>query len=153
MFSFNYDPTRLVLVAVATGLPKSDADYEQLVAQIDQLDRQGKAQNKAIGYVIAVDPESPAPSAKWRRRFVEQRKGMTSPRVLMSLVAQSAVARGVMTAMNWISPDPPHVRSLTHASFAESASWIELTQGTPRDVLHKMHGEALSRCPKPARAS
>src|SRR5580704_4576767 len=98
MFSFNYDGARCVLVAIATAGPKSDADFAQLIAQIDALDRRGQAQNKPVAFILFVDAGSPTPGAQWRRRFAEQRRAMVAPRVFIAVVVSSAVARGVLIA-------------------------------------------------------
>jgi hypothetical protein len=120
--------------------------------QIGRLDRQGKAQSKPVAFVLVVDPKSPMPDAQWRRRFAEQRKAMVAPFVFIAVVVSSTVARGVMTAMNWLAPDPPHVRSVNHATFDEAARSIELAQGTPAGVLRRLYEEARATAPKATNA-
>jgi len=148
----NYDPVRLVLVVVVTAQPKTDADNEALLAALDKIDREGASQRKPIAVAICVDIAAPAPSAPWRKRFAEHRKAMKSPRVFFSIVAPTAVSRGALTAINWISPPPDHVRVVCHATVTEAANWIELTHGTPAGALQRMHDEAIARAPKAARA-
>jgi hypothetical protein len=151
MFSFNYDGAQCVLVAIATAGPKSDADFEQLIAQIDALDRRGKAQNKPVAFILFVDPGSPTPGAQWRRRFAEQRRAMVAPRVFIAVVVSSAVARGVLIAVNWIAPDPPHVQSENHSTFDGASRFIERAQGTPASVLRRIYEETRASIPKAAK--
>jgi hypothetical protein len=148
---YSYDPERLIFVSLNTPDTTSDADYEEIVAHLDQLDRDGKAKHKPTAFVIDVDPKASLPSAQWRKRFADQRRGVAAPRMYMSVIARSPIARGVLTAMNWISPDPPHVHSVAHANLEESSRWIEQTQGTPAMVVVRLHEDAAARVPKAAR--
>jgi hypothetical protein len=144
MLNLAFDPTMHVLAAYVGG-PQNAPDNERLVAAIDKLDQAGREKSHAVALVLILSPDTQAPNAHWRRRFAEQRRGMKSPRVFISAVTQSAVLRGVLTAMNWISPDPPHVKSLNHGTFEESAAWIESTQGTGRAVLRRLYEEIQPR--------
>jgi hypothetical protein len=144
MFSFTYDPGKHVLVVYANAQSKSDADHEELYRYVDRLDLNGHNAKSPIALVLAIDNDSPSPSASWRRRYAEQRKNMKSPRAFITVVTTSAVARGVLTAINWISPDPAHVRTVTHSTIDEAATWIELTHGIPGAALCRMHEEAVA---------
>jgi hypothetical protein len=93
--------------------------------------------------LLELGPDTEPPSAPWRRRMAEQRKGMVAPRVFSSIVARSPMIRGVMTAMNWISPDPAHVMTRWHATFEDGAAWIAATHGTLVPVLRRLHEEVL----------
>lgn len=145
MFSLSYDSARHVLVGYAAPGARTDADYERTLAAVEKLDWDGKLVNKPIAFVLVVDANSQRPPPKWRRRLAEQRKVLTSPQVLMAIVSASTLTRGVMTAMNWVSPPPPHVQMVNHATIEEAVAWVERLQGTPRAAVQHMFDEARSK--------
>jgi hypothetical protein len=149
MVNLSYDPAMHMLVAYIGGSPIA-AEHEQFIAGVDKLDRNGRDRNHAVGMVLILGPDAQAPNAYWRRRFAEQRNGMTAPRVFNSVVTTSAVLRGVLTAMNWISAPPPHVKTLHHATFEEASAWMELAHGAPQTVLRRLQNDVKPRTIKTA---
>jgi hypothetical protein len=147
MFSLRYDAVRHLLVGFAAPGARTDADYERTLAAVEKLDRDGKVVNKPVAFVLVVDADSERPPPKWRRRLAEQRRELTSPRVLMAIVSSSALTRGIMTAMNWVSPPPAHVQMVNHATVEEAAAWVERLQGTPRATVQRMFEEARALAP------
>jgi hypothetical protein len=143
MVNLSFDFAAHVMVASMSGVHVS-ADHARVFAAIENLDGIGRKQVRPIAMVFVVARGTAAPDAYWRRRFAEQRKSLGSPHVFVSMVTQSAIMRGVLTAMNWIVPEPPHVTSATHATFEESAVWVERQQGTPRSVLRGLLARAES---------
>jgi hypothetical protein len=133
MIELAYNPLLHVLCTRASGAQVA-AENENLMATIDKLDRNGCTEKHPVAFLLELMPGCDAPDAHWRRRFAEQRK-MTAPQVFVTVITTSALLRGVMTAMNWISPDPPHVKSMHHATREEAMAWIELVQGTPLSSL------------------
>lgn len=129
MIRLAYEPFAHLLCAVASG-ERSGAENEKLIAAIDELDRHGVAHEHAVAFALELSARSTPPDAHWRQRFAMQRQGMKAPRVFTSIITTSQVLRGVLTAMNWISPTPPHVKSVHHATIDEAAAWIEIVQGT-----------------------
>jgi hypothetical protein len=145
MFSLNYDPVRHALVGFAAPGARTDADYERVLTAVEKLDRDGKLANKPVAFVLVVDAQSERPAPKWRRRLAEQRRTLTSSQVLMAIVSPSTLTRGVMTAMNWVSPPPAHVQMVNYATVEEAAAWVERLQGTPRATVQRMYEEARAR--------
>jgi hypothetical protein len=141
MLHLSFDFEALTMLASMSGVHAS-ADHEKVYAAIEDLDRRGHAQSRPIAMVYLVARDNVSPDAHWRRRFAEQRKTFGSPHVYMSIVSQSPVIRGILTAMNWIAPRPGHVTSATHANFEESGAWIERHQGTSRVVLRALLNDA-----------
>ena len=131
----------VMLASMAGG--QTTAEHERVYAAIAELDRSGQGHSAPIGFVYLVARDNPAPDAYWRRRFAQQRKTFGSPHVYLSIVTQSPLMRGVLTAMNWIVPQPRHMTSQTHATFDECATWIESVQGTSPAVLRRLRDEAL----------
>jgi hypothetical protein len=140
-----FDYAAHVLVASMSGTHVA-ADHERVYAAIGGLDRRGKVDARAVALLFVVAKGTESPDAHWRRRFAEQRKNFGSPHVFLAMVTDSALMRGVLTAMSWISPEPSHVTSATRATFEEAAAWIERRQGTPQFVLQSL----LTQAARPA---
>jgi hypothetical protein len=134
-----YDPTLHVFCARVSGT-QTQGDNEKLLAAVDELDRNGSAQKRRVAFILDLAPGVEPPSPHWRRRFAEQRKGMRSPAVFIAIVTTSRVLRGVLTAMNWISPEAAHVKSEHHATWEEAAAWVERSQGTPVTAIRGLFG-------------
>jgi hypothetical protein len=129
MIGLAYDSSIHVLCARSAG-PQVAAENETLMAAVEDLDRNGRTDKHAVAFILDLSPGVEPPDAHWRRRFAEQRKNMGAPRVFIAIITTSAVLRGVLTAMNWVSPEGPHVKTVHHATFEEAAAWVELVQGT-----------------------
>jgi hypothetical protein len=140
MLKLSTDLGAHVMIASMAG-GQTSVDHAQVYAAMAELDRSGREHRHSIAFVYLVSRDNPAPDAYWRRRFAEQRKTFGSPGVFLSIVTRSPVMRGVLTAMNWIAPQPPGMTSVTHATFEECAEWIERVQGTPRSVLSRLRDE------------
>jgi hypothetical protein len=149
MLALSVDLAAHVMVASMTGVQVA-ADHARVYAAIEDLDRKGREDDHSIAMVFVVARDNPAPDAYWRRRFAEQRKTFGSPRVLLSIVTQSAVMRGVLTAMRWIAPEPPTMTCVTHATFEKCAEWVEQNQGTPRTALRALLDDAESGARRPS---
>ncbi len=128
-----------LLCCVVSGV-RTAAENEKLVAAIEELDREGSAKNHPVAFLLELSPGSEPPDAYWRRRFANQRKSLKAPRVFTAIVSTSKVQRGVLTAMNWISPLPAHVESVHHATREDAAAWIERVQGAPVDATRQLLG-------------
>jgi hypothetical protein len=139
MIELAYNPSLHLLCARASGGQVAD-DNEKLIAAIARLDRDGQVDRQAVAFLLDLAPNVEAPDAYWRRRFAEQRKASAAPRVFNAIVTTSRLLRGVLTAMNWVSPEAAHVKSIHHATWEEAAAWIELVQGTPIAATRSLFG-------------
>jgi hypothetical protein len=152
MFALSYDERLHVLVGFAGPGARTDADYDRVFTSITKLDQDGKQANAKVAFMLVIDPGSEAPPPVWRKRLAEQRRTFKSPGVLMAIVSPSALTRGVLTAMNWISPPPAHVQMANPATIGEAAEWVERQQGTSRGVVQRMAEEACARITMPRSA-
>jgi hypothetical protein len=139
MIELAYNPSLHLLCARASGRMLA-ADNESLIAAVAELDRRGVVEKHATAFLMDLVPNAEAPDAYWRRRFAEQRKASAAPRVFNAVVTTSRLLRGVLTAMNWVSPEAPHVKSIHCATWDEAASWLELVQGTPVAATRSLFG-------------
>jgi hypothetical protein len=148
MIGTAYDPSLHLLCARSAG-PQVAAENEKLMAAVDELDRNGRTSKHAVAFILDLSPGVEPPDAHWRRRFAEQRKNMGAPRVFIAIITTSKVLRGVLTAMNWISPELPHVKTVHHSTFEDAANWVQLVQGTPvpqiRSVFVKLPTAPVSK--------
>jgi hypothetical protein len=145
MFSLSYDERLHVLVGFAGPGARADADYERVVTSIAKLDEDGARAKARVAFVLVIDAGSEAPPPVWRKRLAEQRKTFKSPAVFMAIVSPSALTRGVLTAMNWISPPPEHVQTANPGTIGEAAVWVERQQGTTRGIVQRMAEETRAR--------
>jgi hypothetical protein len=151
MLKLSTDLEACVMIAsMAAG--QTAEDHQRVYDAITALDQKGHERGHPIAMVFLVSSDNPAPDADWRRRFAEQRKSLSSPRVFVSIVTRSAVMRGVLTAMNWMVPQPRHMTSLMHATFEECAAWVERVQGTPRIALQRLRDDVQPNPEDRARA-
>jgi hypothetical protein len=141
MLDIRCDADVHVLLLLIAGRQTS-ADHERVHAEIAKLDRIAHDRGGPMGLMFVLAADAPAPDAYWRRRFAEQRRACVSPHVFMSLITESAVIRGVITAMNWVVPEPPHWTTATHATVEESATWIERKHGAPQAALRRLYDDA-----------
>jgi hypothetical protein len=109
MLFVSRDPSMHVLVALSSGT-HDDAEFERIMSEVSDLDRMGSEQQHAIAFVLLLKQGDEPPNAHWRRRLADHRAGLRSPRVFASIVTESALVRGVLTAVNWIAPVPPGMK-------------------------------------------
>lgn len=122
MFASGYDSEALTLVVIHGGASSQDIDFELAVKAIDVLADDTCAAGGVARLMMVVEVDD-RPDARWRRRLAEAEKRI--PAMYFSFVSSSAIARGVVTAIHWLSPNRPGVVRATHASIAESLRWFE----------------------------
>ncbi len=143
MLGLTVDLHAHVMLASMAGTHAPE-DHARVYDAIEKLDRSGRESGHAIALVFVVARDNVSPDAHWRRRFAEQRKTLGSPHIYLSVVTESPIVRGVLTAISWIVPEPANMTSDTHATFDASAEWIERHQGTARAVLRSLLDTARS---------
>jgi hypothetical protein len=134
MFRLAFDTASVTAVGIFSGRENVDADYRAYIDSIHSLDNIATQQRHTRGvYALIIDPENPPPNAMWRRRIADSSAHLQS-NPLVSVITNSIVIRGVVTAVNWIRP-PLYVIKC-HESIEISAEWIREQRGT--DVLALM---------------
>jgi hypothetical protein len=143
MITFAYNAAAHALVIVCTAaVEHTTKQHEDFMAAVQKLDDDGAAHGRPVSFLLVLDPGTPSPSAYWRQLYAEQRAGLKSPQAHIAIVTQSAVLRGVLTAMNWIKPDPAHVKSVHHASVQDAVTWLEQARQEPLPQLVSLYGLA-----------
>jgi hypothetical protein len=88
---------------------------------------------------LIVGPKHERPNASWRQRLAAARKLRRAKRQLSVLVTTSAIARGVLRVMNWLTPLPPGHETITVSTFEEAVSWAEERRGRPLPILRQIY--------------
>lgn len=127
MFTSRFDRKAHAVLWLMSGSSNSDADYENYISSILEFDAMASPWKWAAAF-MHVDVENPRPSPLWRQRIAQATITLKS-RPFFALSSESAMMRGVITAINWLRP-PPFVFS-THATFAGSVAWMEGQTGQP----------------------
>ena len=148
MFSQAWDPVDALVVWLFSHEENSDDDYERYIRCIHEMDARG-ADRELPAAILVVDPGQPAPNAAWRRRIAEASATMKS-KALFAVVSESAVVRGVVTAINWIRP-PPYEHAVER-SFDDAVAWIERRRGRALHNPRKLLAEAREVAAERARA-
>jgi len=94
---------RLALLVMVRDETSFEEDHAHIQREMRRLDAAGLATKLSPVVVLVTQPDTPAPPAAWRKRSGETAKQAQAP-TLFCLVTSSAVLRGVMTAVQWLSP-------------------------------------------------
>jgi hypothetical protein len=127
MIATAYNPEQLILLCVVGSPPTLDADYERVLAAFERLARESAPTDALCTNVVVVDRDHDLPDARWRRRIAEAEKKCR--RLRMALVTESAMARGVITAIQWLTGSRDTLQRSTHATLAEASLALEREAG------------------------
>lgn len=142
MYSFTYDKNAAAMVGVLRTTPyfNEDEDYAILLDSIAQHIYAGR-QRDSFKFILVVDEQVPMPNATWRRRFAKSRsRPMIS--FYFAVVTSSALLRGVLTMVNWVSPPPEGSATTSVATFEEAVGWMEQRLARRLPVFKKLYEEA-----------
>jgi hypothetical protein len=140
MLRLGYDPEALVLLAIA-GLPATPpADYQRIVQTIGRLAQDAAKRGQVAVIVIVVDRDHDVPDAGWRRRIAEAEKRCQKLR--MAMVSESAAARGVVTAIQWITGTRATITRSAHATLPEAIVAIERDVGKRMPRIRELYDAA-----------
>jgi hypothetical protein len=98
-----------------------------------------EAPQRPIFVVQIVDPDSPVPSASWRRAIAGASSRVPS-HVLFILVSESLAVRAVSTALRWLRS--PSYEESAVASVEEAAQLMEQRRTGARACLTRLEREA-----------
>lgn len=102
MFTFAIDALYEAGVGVFSGATNDDADYERYVRALEDFSERWRDRPQPV-FIQVVDRDNPPPNAAWRRRIAEASEN-APPQTLYCFVSESALARGVLTAISWLAP-------------------------------------------------
>lgn len=120
MFTIEIDERASVAVWLFTGATNDDRDFEAYVASLAKL--RTSALRAGVGTGLQwVERGNPPPNATWRRRIAEA-SASYPPNCVFALVSDSAMIRGIATAINWLRPATYDFTST--ATFDEAFQWM-----------------------------
>src|SRR5262245_35748083 len=141
MFQFVHHPSTGLMVLLLRK--PDDADWEQCIQAIQELDRNGVARRMGTLCLATVEVAT-RPNATLRRRIAEMRSSLQAPRRLVAAITRSPILRGVMTTLNWILPAPAEEEITFHESFEAAVYWGEERRGQKLPLLYEMQRELFS---------
>jgi hypothetical protein len=146
MYSFGYDKSKGLLVGLHTGGGEVDldADADIYIQTLKQLEMDNPFLRVGVASIIVVEDGYPRPNANIRKRLAEIRSA-TKVLFYFSLVTSSVLARGVVTALNWIQPSPPNCFTVTHPDFQSAVRWVEQKRGQKEPSLVDLYAKACAR--------
>jgi hypothetical protein len=142
MFSFAYNQLEGAMVGVYRGEFEGDRDHQRLLDSLVLLDREDTGTRYRL-YVLVTDPRIPRPNATWRRRFAEFKDATCNP-TLFAFVSPSALLRGVITTVNWVTPATVKVQTSAHATFPDASRWLEERCDRRLPFLDSLYKKALA---------
>ena len=134
MFTFSYDPLTASLVGLYGGAPNTDRDYARALGAFETLYREAGSRIAAAALVI--EPGMSPPSAKWRARFADL--NAIQSRFCLAIVTESAIVRGIITAVHWIKPPSAGQKVVSLARFDAAVPWLETECGRPLAGMYRM---------------
>lgn len=155
MITSAYDPEALVLVSLAAGAGSAEGELELLVGAIERLAEDANRRDGVAIYVIAVDGDQQRPDAGWRRRIATAEQKCRRLRVV--LITRSAVIRGVMTAIAWVSPSQGAISRSAYSRLSEAIAALEQELGRSLPQIQRLHdaaqAEITAKLGRPAAAA
>jgi len=143
MYLHAIDASSAVLLGIYAGrkLPQDIEDYAASVARVDAI---AHAQGRGALIVIVPDREYPSPNSSDRLRFAFSKDSARSAPTLLILVTRSPLLRGVMTAVNWLSPPTERWHATACASFLDAQGHArEFREACAEPLARMEHGLRL----------
>jgi hypothetical protein len=139
MLATAYDAERLITFSLHVEDPLSEADMLQILGLIDQLATAVNTRKGAFATTIVIVESEHPPNAAQRRRIGEAAKMVQ--RGHQALVTRSLLARGVMTAIRWLSPANDEYQQTTFGTYDEARDWLVARTGYPAELFDSLHAE------------
>jgi hypothetical protein len=125
-------------VGIYTG-DVSDEDYARCVNSMTEFERTVRTQPGGLAAVLVTDPGVEAVPASWRKRMAHFNNSVQAQHYLLAIVTPSSVVRGILTAINWLSPAKQGHARKAHETFADACSWIEKHRGRAEPQLDELY--------------
>lgn len=138
MFTSAVDFTSSCLVGLHSGKSSDDVDFGKSVAALESLHRRGIAPTGAV--LLIVDEGAHIPSSRLRRKFAEVRAISRPHRI--AFITESRLARGVLTAIDWIQPPGPEHQTKAWATVEEGILWLEEERHERLPMLRALYRDA-----------
>ena len=144
MFSYAMAKEKGLYVGIYTGVV-GDEDYAQCLSSMTEFERAVRGQPDGLVAILVTDPGVEAVPPAWRKRMASFNDNVQASRFLLSIVTPSSLIRGILTAINWLSPARQGHQRKAHETFDEARTWIEKTHGRPQPQLVELYHAARSK--------
>jgi hypothetical protein len=150
MYTSAADYRSSCLVGLHSGPSSGEDDFRKSFEAIEAINERAGA---ALGVILLViDEGDHIPTSRWRRKFAELRRGSRPYR--LAFITESKLARGVITAIDWLQPPEPAQQVKAWPTVREGIAWIEHERGQPMPILQRLYGEARKAgLPRPGERS
>ena len=148
LFAYAHSKSTGLYVGIYTG-DISDDDYARCVTSMTEFEREVRSQPDGFAAVLVTDPGVEAVPASWRKRMAQFNDNVQARQYLLAIVTPSSVVRGILTAINWLSPARQgHVRK-AHETFVDACAWIERHRGHSERHLDELYRAARAKVALP----
>ena len=148
MYAYAFAKESGLYVGIYTGDIQDD-DYARCVTSMTEFEREVRSLPDGFAAILVTDPGVEAVPASWRKRMAQFNDSVQARQYLLAIITPSSVVRGILTAINWLSPSRPgHLRK-AHETFAEGQAWIEKNRGRPNPQLIELYGLARAKVALP----
>ena len=144
MFSYAMAKEKGLYVGIYTGAV-GDEDYAQCLSSMTEFERAVRGLPDGLVAILVTDPGVEAVPPAWRKRMASFNDNVQASRFLLSIVTPSSLIRGILTAINWLSPARQGHQRKAHETFAEACAWIEKIHGRPQPQLAELYHAARSK--------
>jgi hypothetical protein len=144
MYTSIYMKDEGVLLSVFSGRVHTDADYLGFWEAGQRLDADGcaRADGTIINFMFITN-NAPRPGAVWRKRFAEGQAKLRAPQRINAIVTQSALIRGTLTVINWLSPAPENHEIQVFSNAESALQWLERRVRRPMTPVRRALENAL----------
>lgn len=123
MYAFAMDADECTIVVRFSGRVLTEDEYLACYRDFVTFVEVTRPDRSVLALII-VAKECPAPNAAQRARFVEMGRGLEEREVDYIFVTESAVSRGVLTAIRWLRPKRPNHHDQSFGTVAQATEWI-----------------------------
>lgn len=138
-----------VMVGVLGPEFHEDDDNQRLLDSIWKQQNEALNPGRGGALILIVDPDYPNPSSRWRRKFAEAREDLRFSKFFFALVTPAPHLRGVLTAINWMSPNSGRFESSGFGSIDQAVQWVENKLGQKMPILPLLMEEAHAKAGLP----
>jgi heat shock protein HspQ len=146
MFDYVADEEACTAIALLSGTA-SDADYASALSFLERTDRTAAERGVALIHILVMAPGYPQPSPKWRQRLSELIRDMRAQPYYFVLITDSALARGVLTALRWLVGTRAGHHTHAAGTFEQAAAWIRRASGEPHPQLEPLYAQLWPQMP------
>jgi len=138
MFDYAVSKTASLYVGLYRG-HSTDEDYELCLTSMFDFEKGQRSHPDGIAAVLVNDPDVPPVPASWRKRMAKFNESVEARTYLLSIVTPSPIIRGILTAINWISPPKRGHHNVAHETFEQAYDWVEKQRGKPQPELRELY--------------